>query len=126
VAPAGATAPHGVIVGRDGAASVTEGGRSAIARVDPLTRAVKLFSLPTRRDANLNTATFDRRGMLWFTGQNGVYGWLDPKSGKISVFDAPRGPGPYGIATTPDGQVPAAISVRSIPRPGPLLFWNRP
>src|SRR5215471_12662627 len=99
-------APHGVIVGPDGAAWVTEGGQNAIARVDPLTRAVKLFSLPTeRRDANLNTATFDRRGVLWFTGQNGVYGWLDPKSGKISVFDAPRGLGPYGIATTSDGQV---------------------
>jgi virginiamycin B lyase len=30
---------------------------------------------------------------------------LDPKAGKIDVFDAPRGVGPYGIATTPDGQV---------------------
>src|SRR5271166_4618864 len=55
-------APHGVIVGPDGAAWVTEGGQNAIARVDPATRAVKLFPLPKeRRDANLNTATFDRR-----------------------------------------------------------------
>src|SRR5262249_47577333 len=30
---------------------------------------------------------------------------LDPKSGAMSVFDAPRGTGPYGITTTPDGQV---------------------
>src|SRR5215470_6918677 len=53
-------------------------------------RAVKLFPLPKeRRNANLNTATFDRQGALWFTGQNGVYGRLDPKSGKMSVFDAP-------------------------------------
>ena len=43
--------------------------------------------------------------MLWFTGQNGIYGRLDPKTGAIAVFDAPRGTGPYGIATTPDGQV---------------------
>ena len=99
-------APHGVIVGSDGAAWVTEGGQNAIARVDPTTRAVKLFPLPKeRRDANLNTATFDRQGALWFTGQNGVYGRLDPKSGMMTVFDAPRGAGPYGIATTPDGQV---------------------
>ena len=99
-------APHGVIVGPDGAAWVTEGGQNAIARVDPATRAVKLFPLPKeRRDANLNTATFDRQGVLWFTGQNGVYGRLDPKSGTMSVFDAPRGTGPYGIATTPDGEV---------------------
>ena len=99
-------APHGVIVGPDGAAWVTEGGQNAIARVDPATRAVKLFPLPKeRRNANLNTASFDRRGILWFTGQNGVYGRLDPKSGEMAVFDAPRGVGPYGIATTPDGQV---------------------
>jgi len=99
-------APHGVIVGPDGAAWVTEGGQNAIARVDPATRAVKLFPLPKdRRNANLNTATFDRRGVLWFTGQNGIYGRLDPKSGTIGLFDAPRGAGPYGIATTPDGQV---------------------
>src|SRR5947199_4995587 len=55
-------APHGVIVGPDGAAWVTEGGQNAIARVDPATRAVKLFPLPKeRRNANLNTATFDRQ-----------------------------------------------------------------
>jgi streptogramin lyase len=99
-------APHGVIVGPDGDAWITEGGQNAIARVDPATRAVKLFPLPKdRRDANLNTATFDRQGVLWFTGQNGIYGRLDPKSGAIAVFDAPRGIGPYGISTTPDGQV---------------------
>jgi virginiamycin B lyase len=99
-------APHGVIVGPDGAAWVTDGGQNAIARVDPATRVVKLFPLPEeRRNANLNTATFDRQGVLWFTGQSGVYGRLDPKTGAITVFDAPRGPGPYGIATTPDGQV---------------------
>ena len=99
-------APHGVIVGPDGAAWVTEGGQNAIAQADSATRAAKLFPLPKeRRNANLNTATFDRQVVLWFTGQNGIYGRLDPRSGTMSVFDAPRGTGPYGIATTPDGQV---------------------
>lgn len=99
-------APHGVIVGPDGAAWVTDGGQNAIVRVDPAIRAVKLFPLPKERsNANLNTSTFDRTGALWFTGQNGVYGRLDPKSGAMSVFDAPKGVGPYGITTTPDGQV---------------------
>src|SRR5215468_3743477 len=99
-------APHGVIVGPDGAAWITEGGQNAIARVDPATHAAKLFPLPKeRRNANLNTAVFDRQGVLWFTGQNGVYGRLDPKTGTMMVFDAPRGTGPYGIASTPDGQV---------------------
>jgi virginiamycin B lyase len=75
-------------------------------RVDPATEAVRRFPLPAgRTGANLNTATFDRRGILWFTGQGGVYGRLDPKAGKVEVFDAPHGPGPYGICTTSDGSV---------------------
>src|SRR5579871_6263921 len=99
-------APHGVIVGPDGAPWVTDGGQNAIVRVDPLTRVTKVFPLPRERgNANLNTASFDRQGALWFTGQNGIYGRLDPKSGAVSVYDAPRGTGPYGITTTPDGQV---------------------
>src|SRR6516225_7404327 len=73
-------APHGVIVGPDGAAWVTEGGQNVIARVDPATLGVRLFPLPKeRRNANLNTASFDRQGVLWFTGQNGISGRLDPK-----------------------------------------------
>jgi virginiamycin B lyase len=98
------SAPHGVIVGPDGAPWITDGGLNAIVRVDPATSEVKRFPLPGR-NANLNTATFDKNGVLWFTGQNGVYGRLDPAAGKIDIFEAPRGPGPYGISTTPDGQV---------------------
>jgi virginiamycin B lyase len=43
--------------------------------------------------------------VLWFTGQTGIYGRLDPAAGQVEVFDAPRGPGPYGITATPDGAV---------------------
>jgi virginiamycin B lyase len=100
------SAPHGVIVGPDGAPWITDGGLNAIVRVDPDTEQVQVFALPANRaGANLNTATFDARGVLWFTGQTGVYGRLDPAAGTIEVFDAPRGAGPYGIATTLDGQV---------------------
>jgi len=100
------SAPHGVIVGPDGAAWVTDGGLNAIVQVDATTREVRTFPLPPGRDdANLNTATFDRAGVLWFTGQNGVYGRLDPATGQMQVFDAPRGRGPYGITTTPEGEV---------------------
>lgn len=98
--------PHGVIVGPDGAPWITDGGLNAIVRVDPETAEVVVFPLPPDRpDANLNTATFDLTGRLWFTGQNGIYGRLDPESGTMLVFDAPRGTGPYGIATTPQGDV---------------------
>src|SRR5581483_6019698 len=100
------SAPHGVIVGPDGAPWITDGGQNAIVRVDPATEQVQVFPLPNDRgNANLNTATFDKRGVLWFTGQSGIYGRLDPKAGKVEVFDAPRGPGPYGITTTPGGAV---------------------
>ena len=99
-------APHGVVIGPDGAPWVTEGGTNSIVRVDPRTREVKRWALPESRGyVNLNTATFDQRGRIWFTGQNGVYGRLDPGTGAMQVWDAPRGRGPYGITTTPDGQV---------------------
>jgi virginiamycin B lyase len=102
------SAPHGVITGPgDGAdAWVTDGGLNAIVRVEAGNRRVHRFPLPAgREDANLNTATFDRQGVLWFTGQNGIYGRLDPRTGKMQVYDAPGGRGPYGITTTPRGEV---------------------
>jgi virginiamycin B lyase len=99
------SAPHGVIVGPDGAPWITDGGLNAIVRVDPKSHEVSRFPLPRPAYANLNTAAFDGRGTLWFTGQSGVYGSVDPRTGKVRVFDAPRGTGPYGMATTPDGTV---------------------
>jgi virginiamycin B lyase len=98
--------PHGVIVGPDGAAWITDGGLNAIVRVDPETDEVKVYPLPADQpNANLNTAVFDKDGILWFTGQNGIYGSLAPTTGEIKVFSAPRGRGPYGITVTPDGIV---------------------
>jgi virginiamycin B lyase len=98
--------PHGVIVGPDGAAWVTEGGQNAIARVDPASNGVKLFPLPKEFPyTNLNTLTFDKQGVAWFTGQVGFYGRVTPASGKVEVWKAPKGFGPYGITTTPAGDV---------------------
>ena len=100
------SAPHGVIVGPDQAAWITDGGANAIVRVDSKTLAVTRFPLPKNRpDANLNTAVFDKQGHLWFTGQSGIYGELDPKHASMRIFDAPRGRGPYGICVTPDGSL---------------------
>jgi len=92
--------------GRDGAAWITDGGLNAIVRVDPSSLEVKSFPLPASSGyANLNTATFDREGILWFTGQSGIYGRLEPETGAMRVFRAPGGTGPYGITTTPRGDV---------------------
>jgi virginiamycin B lyase len=106
VALGAGSSPHGVIVGPDGAPWVTDSGLNAIVRVDPDTQEVRRFPLPANRTGvNLNTAAFDRRGVLWFTGHSGVYGRLDPSTGAMDVFNAPRGAGPYGITATPDGVV---------------------
>ncbi|HUG64777.1 MAG TPA: hypothetical protein VMK83_06125 [Gaiellaceae bacterium] len=100
------SSPHGVIVGPDGAPWITDGGLNAIVRVDPRSRRVRVFRLPGNTGyANLNTAAFDNRGILWFTGQSGIYGRLNPRTGAMRVFRAPRGAGPYGITTTPAGDV---------------------
>jgi virginiamycin B lyase len=98
--------PHDVIVGPDGAAWVTDSGQNAIVRVDPKTREVKVFALPASTPyTNLNTAAFDGNGVLWWTGQAGYYGSVNPKTGEVRVIDAPGGRGPYGITATPRGEI---------------------
>jgi virginiamycin B lyase len=100
------SAPHGVIVDDEGIAWVTDGGLNAIVSVDPDGDVVTVFPLPeTAPDANLNTAAFAADGRLWFTGQAGFHGVLDPNTGEVQAFESPRGRGPYGIAATPDGGI---------------------
>jgi virginiamycin B lyase len=100
------SAPHGVIAGPDGAAWITDGGQNAIVSFDPSSRKVTVYPLPEDTGyTNLNTAAFAGDGTLWFTGQNGIYGRLEPASGEIQVFEAPEGRGPYGITATPDGGI---------------------
>src|SRR4026208_815507 len=86
------SSPHGVILDRDGSAWLTDGGQNAIVRVDPKTRAVNIWRRPADSGyTNLTPAIFDGKGVHWFTGQSGIYGRLDPKSGEMKVFDAPKG-----------------------------------
>lgn len=100
------SAPHGVIQGPDGAAWVTDSGQNAIVRFDPATEKIEVWKLPADVGyANLNTGAFDGDGIHWFTGQNGIYGRLDPRTGEMKLFKDPDGRGPYGIAATPSGDV---------------------
>jgi virginiamycin B lyase len=98
------SAPHGVIVGPDGMPWLTDSGLNALVRVDPDAAEVTLFELPGA-NVNLNTAVFDLDGILWFTGQSGAYGSLDPTTGELVVYEAPGGRGPYGITVTPSNVV---------------------
>ena len=84
------SSPHGVITAPDGSAWLTDGGQNAMVRFDPATRAIKVFPLPKEFPrANLNTAVIDKRGIVWFTGQNGVYGRVDPKTSKVEAWASP-------------------------------------
>ncbi len=100
------SAPHGVIQGPDKAAWITDGGQNAIVRVGWPDRNVRLYPLPAGTPyANLNTCAFDGDGDLWFTGQSGFVGKVTVKTSHVNVWQAPRGRGPYGICTTPSGDV---------------------
>lgn len=100
------SSPHGVIQGPDKAAWITDGGQNAVVRIGWPGREKRVFPLPNGAPfANLNTSTFDGDGDLWFTGQSGVIGKVAVKSGTVTVKDALQGRGPYGICTTPAGDV---------------------
>ena len=100
------SSPHGVIQGPDGAAWITDGGQQAIVRVGWPQRELRKFALPEGSPyANLNTCAFDGDGDLWFTGQSGVVGRLAVRTGVVTLRDAPGGRGPYGICSTPSGEV---------------------
>ncbi|MEJ6023682.1 Vgb family protein [Ramlibacter sp. PS4R-6] len=106
VALGAGSSPHGVIQGPDKAAWITDSGQNAIVRVAWPSREVKVMPLPQGTPyANLNTCAFDGDGDLWYTGQGGYVGKVAVKTGAVSVKQAPRGRGPYGICGTPSGDV---------------------
>jgi virginiamycin B lyase len=98
------SAPRGLTIGPDNGVWVADAGADAILRVDRRTLRVSALPLPNGRGrSDLQGVAFDGQGLLWFTGSAGVLGRLDPRSGRIEVFDAPGGPA--GIAATAQGGV---------------------
>jgi len=79
--------PHDVAPAPDGAVWFSGQSQGFAGRFDP------------------NTLAFDKNGMVWFTGQSGIYGRADPRTGRVDAWKAPKGPGPYGIAATPSGEI---------------------
>jgi virginiamycin B lyase len=100
------SAPHGVVMDKAGDVWLTDGGQNAMVRWNPASKRIDKFPLPAERGrVNLNTSIEGAGGLHWFTGQNGIYGRVDSKSGEVKVWDAPKGRGAYGIHATPDGVV---------------------
>jgi virginiamycin B lyase len=122
------SSPHGVIVGKDGAPWITDDGQNAIVRIDPISEVATVFVLPEEYGrVSLNTAAFDGVGMLWFTGQAGVYGRVDPGTGRVAVWESPGGRGPYGITSTPNGVVYyASLAGNHIARLDPASSTSTP
>jgi virginiamycin B lyase len=99
------SSPHGVVLGPDGRAWITDGGQNAIVRYDPASEKIDVWKLPEDSGyTNLNTGAFDKDGVHWFTGQTGIYGKVDA-SGELQIWQDPKGRGPYGIDDTPDGEI---------------------
>ena len=106
VALGAGSAPHGVIVGPDGAPWITDGGQNAIVRVDPATRQVRRLSVAGGRGlCQSQHADFRCQGPRVVYRPEWDLRQLVPATGEIKVWHAPRGSGPYGIATTPSGDV---------------------
>jgi virginiamycin B lyase len=99
------SSPHGVVIAPDRSVWVTDSGQNANLRYDPATGKITSFPLPSEfGTANLNTGVFDRQGVYWYTGQGGVHGRVDPKTGRNDTWKSPRR-GSYGIAVTPSDEV---------------------
>src|SRR5258706_7305897 len=84
------SSPHGVIMGPDGGVWLADGGQNAIVLVDPSKgRQGKVWALPPDSGyTNLNTATFDSKGVHWCTRHSGIYRRLDSRSRVIKLFDS--------------------------------------
>jgi virginiamycin B lyase len=75
-------------------------------RYHPASEAIDVWKLPADSGySNLNTGAFAADGTLWFTGQSGIYGKVDPQSHQVTVWKDPEGRGPYGIDATPAGDI---------------------
>ena len=98
------SAPHGVITGPDGAAWVTDGGLNAIVRVDDQRPGDGLSARRAERQpeyARPSTVT----ASCGSPGRTASTAASIRQPVRRRSFPAPRVAGPYGIATTPDGEV---------------------
>lgn len=98
--------PRGLVLAPDDRVYAIDGKSDAIVGHDLKTGENRRYAMPAGQShLELQMGAFDRRGRLWFTGYSGWYGRLDPASGKIKVYKAPGGRGPFAITTDRAGTV---------------------
>jgi virginiamycin B lyase len=97
-------------IDRQGDIWFTEQAANYIGRFDPVTQTFKIYSLDTAIAPRMapQDLAFDANGKLWFTLLGGRIGQLDPATGAMQSWEAPRPQGasrsyPFSLAITPDG-----------------------
>jgi virginiamycin B lyase len=95
--------PRGLVAGPDGRLYVFDQSQDVIHAIDPASGDVERFPMPVGTPyIELATGAFDAAGALWFTGYGGWFGRLEPRSGTITVQEAPGGRGPLACVAGPD------------------------
>lgn len=75
---------------KDGTVWFTEVGNSKVDRLDPATKEIKRFSMPTPGRMGPYGMAVDGAGIIWFPEQLGdKVGKIDPKTEKITEYDPP-------------------------------------
>jgi virginiamycin B lyase len=98
--------PRGIVLSRDARIYAIDGNSDGIVSHDLKTGENRRFAMPSGfNHLELQMGAFDGHGRLWFTGYAGWYGRLDPVSGKVKVFQAPGGRGPFAMAADRDGSI---------------------
>jgi virginiamycin B lyase len=97
-------------IDRQGKVWFTEQAANYIGRFDPATQTFTIYSLDTAIAPRMapQDLAFDANGKLWFTLLGGRIGQLDPTTGAMQSWEAPRPQGanrsyPFSLAITPDG-----------------------
>jgi virginiamycin B lyase len=103
--PSGAK-PRGLALARDGKIYALDGASDAIVSQDIRTGENRRYAMPNGTShLELQMGAFDGHGRLWFTGYSGWYGRLDPVTGKVKLYQAAGGRGPFAIAADREGGI---------------------
>ena len=126
--------PYGIKEGADGRLWISYMGSNKIASVDPATRAIREYPIPTA-ETRIRRLALASDGMVWYVDSaRGYLGRLDPATGDVETWPSPSGreSHPYAIEVVDDvvwynesGQRPDAL-VRFDPKTERFQSWAIP